>query len=105
MTLARPRTGRALVEAAVVVALYLARGLARGDDAVAERHADAIAGLERHLHVFGEAAVQRAAGTWPAAHTCRCTALPAPSHPPRPARKAPSARHASHPPRRAPSAR
>lgn len=73
MTRARPGTGRALVEAAVLVALYLAgelaRGLARGDDAAAERHAEAIASLERHLHVFGEAAVQRAAGHVPALST------------------------------------
>jgi hypothetical protein len=40
----------------------LSRGLARGGVADAHRHAAAIVSLERRLHVFGEAAVQRAAG-------------------------------------------
>lgn len=49
----------------MIVGLYLAselsRGLAGGGEAAAERHAASVMRLERHLHVFGEAAVQRAA--------------------------------------------
>jgi hypothetical protein len=53
-----------LLEAVLIAGLYLGgelcRGFAGGGEEAAERHADAIVRLERHLHVFGEAAVQRA---------------------------------------------
>ena len=52
------------LEVLLLGALYLigelSRGLARGGEAVAEGHAASIARVERHLHVFGETAVQRA---------------------------------------------
>ncbi|HSP72980.1 MAG TPA: phosphatase PAP2 family protein [Gaiellaceae bacterium] len=64
MTRSRLR-GSLLLEAALLAGLYLAgelsRGLARGGEAVAERNAAAIVRAERHLHVFGEAAIQGAA--------------------------------------------
>lgn len=57
------------VELAAVVVLYgfyeTSRGLAAGDSATAERHARAIASLERSLHVFTEAQVQVAARAVP----------------------------------------
>jgi hypothetical protein len=64
--LARHRFSRSwAVETLLLAGLYLvselSRGLARGGEAAAERHAAAIARLERHLHLFGEATVQRAA--------------------------------------------
>jgi hypothetical protein len=64
VTIPRLRSSLA-VEAALLGGVYLAgeltRGLARGGAEVAERHAAAIVRAERHLHVFGEGAVQRAA--------------------------------------------
>jgi hypothetical protein len=59
------RAPRGLFEALLIAGLYLAselsRGLAGGGRIDAERHAAAVVRLERHLHVFGEAAVQRVA--------------------------------------------
>jgi hypothetical protein len=53
------------LEAMLLAGLYLAgelaRGIARGDQATAEAHADAVVRLERRLHVFDEAAIQQAA--------------------------------------------
>jgi PAP2 superfamily len=58
------RVPRGVREVLLVVGIYLGgeltRGLADGGRAVAERHAAAVASAERSLHVFGEAAVQRA---------------------------------------------
>jgi PAP2 superfamily len=58
------RLPRGVREALLVGGIYLAgeltRGLADGGRAVAERHAAAVVSAERSLHVFGEAAVQRA---------------------------------------------
>jgi PAP2 superfamily len=54
-----------MLEAALLTGLYLgsefSRGLARGGAVVAEHHATAVVRVERHLHLFGEAAIQRAA--------------------------------------------
>jgi hypothetical protein len=59
------RLPRPALEALLLAGLYLggelARGLARGGTAAAEAHAAAVVRLERHLHVFDEAAIQRAA--------------------------------------------
>jgi hypothetical protein len=61
----RPHVPRWAVEAMLLAGLYLAgelvRGIARGGEASAESHADTIVRLERHLHFFDEAAVQRGA--------------------------------------------
>ena len=58
-----------VVEAAAVALLYAvyetARGLVAGDEEIAVAHAHTVASVERSLHVFGEAAVQHAAGTVP----------------------------------------
>src|ERR671937_377104 len=66
------RSGWSL-EIALVAALYLggelARGLARGDEATADRHAMAIVHLERRLHVFGGPAIQHATRHLPALPT------------------------------------
>jgi PAP2 superfamily len=60
------RAHRWATEAVLLLCLYLAgelaRGVARGGEATAEAHAAFIVRLERGLHVFDEAAVQRAAG-------------------------------------------
>ena len=57
------------VEAALVVALYLAydgtRGLAANDADVAVAHARTVASLERTAHVFVEGTIQRAAEAVP----------------------------------------
>lgn len=59
------RCPRWVVEAMLVAGLYLVgelvRGIARGGQSTAEGHAAAIVRLERHLHVFDEAAIQHAA--------------------------------------------
>jgi hypothetical protein len=59
------RLPRWALEAMLLVGIYLAgelaRGVARGDAASAVAHADAIVRLERRLHVFDEATIQRAA--------------------------------------------
>ena len=56
-------------EAGVIVLLYAlyetSRGLVAGDRAGAVHHAHTIAAVERSLHVFAEADVQRAAGALP----------------------------------------
>ena len=63
--MSRRRLPRWTVEAMLLVALYLAgelaRGVARGGKATADAHAAAIVRLERHLHVFDEATIQRSA--------------------------------------------
>jgi hypothetical protein len=55
---------RGLLEAGLIVALYLvselSRGIAAGGAEAAQRHAARIVDLERGLHVFGEGAAQRA---------------------------------------------
>jgi hypothetical protein len=55
---------RGALEALLIAGLYLAgelaRGVAAGGQAEAERNAASLVRLERHLHLFGEAAVQRA---------------------------------------------
>ena len=60
------RLPRWTVEAMLLAGLYfageLARGIARGGEPTAEAHAATIVHLERSLHVFDEAAIQRAAG-------------------------------------------
>lgn len=60
------RLPRWAVEAMLLAGLYfageLARGIARGGEPAAEAHAATIVQLERSLHVFDEAAIQRAAG-------------------------------------------
>jgi PAP2 superfamily len=57
------RPPRWTVEAALLLGLYLAgelaRGVARGGRATADAHAAAIVRLERRLHVFDEAMIQR----------------------------------------------
>jgi hypothetical protein len=62
----RPRLPRWAVEALLLVGLYLAgelaRGIARGGKATAESHAATVVRLERHMHVFDEATIQRAVG-------------------------------------------
>jgi len=59
----RARTAGAL-EAAVIAGIYLAselsRGLAAGGKDEAERNAASVVDAERHLHLFGESAVQGA---------------------------------------------
>src|SRR5438093_1440177 len=61
---------RGLVEGAALVALYgvyeLIRGGGNATLAAARSHTDSIVGLERHLHVFGEQALQNAAHAVPA---------------------------------------
>ena len=61
-------------EAAAVLALYgldeLARGLVVGDAEEADRHARRLVALERSLHLFLEANVQRAAQALPASPAC-----------------------------------
>jgi hypothetical protein len=56
---------RGVLEVLAVVALYLvselSRGLAGGGEIDAQRHAATVVRAERHLHVFVEATVQRAA--------------------------------------------
>jgi PAP2 superfamily len=60
------RLPRGACEALLVAGIYLGgeltRGFADGGQALAERHAAAVVSAERSLHVFGEAAVQRAVG-------------------------------------------
>jgi hypothetical protein len=60
------RLPRWSAEAMLLAGLYfageLARGIARGGEPTAEAHAATIVHLERSLHVFDEAAIQRAAG-------------------------------------------
>ena len=60
------RLPRWAAEAMLLAGLYfageLARGIARGGEPTAEAHAATIVHLERSLHVFDEAAIQRAAG-------------------------------------------
>lgn len=57
------------IEAAAVVGLYAAyetaRGLVAGNEAEADRHARDVMAVERALHVFAEADVQRAAHSLP----------------------------------------
>jgi hypothetical protein len=61
------------VEVAALVALYgiyeLVRGQGHATLAAAREHTDTIVGLERHLHIFGERAIQRAAHWVPALPT------------------------------------
>jgi hypothetical protein len=56
-----PRRG--LVEVATIAGLYgfyeLVRGQGHATLAAARNHTDAVVGLERHLHVFGERSIQR----------------------------------------------
>src|SRR6476646_447808 len=60
---------RGSVEVATLIALYAVYELVRGQGhatvAAARVHTDWIVGLERHLHVFGERAVQNAADAVP----------------------------------------
>src|SRR5215475_12817793 len=62
-SVARIARRRGAREAALVAALYLAselsRGIASGGSELAERHAATVVNLERSLHVFDEASVQR----------------------------------------------
>jgi PAP2 superfamily protein len=64
---------RGLVELATIIGLYSVYEIVRGQGhatlAGARAHTDAIVSLERHLHVFGERAVQRAAHAVPALPT------------------------------------
>ena len=53
-------TLQAMLLAGLYLAGELARGVARGGEPSAEAHAAAIVRLERRLHVFDEAAIQRA---------------------------------------------
>jgi hypothetical protein len=61
------------VEVAALAALYgvyeVVRGQGHATLAAAREHTDAIVALERHLHVFGERAIQRAAHWVPALPT------------------------------------
>ena len=61
-------------EATAILALYgiyeLARGLIVGDAAEASRHAHRLVALERSLHLFVEASVQRGAHALPASAAC-----------------------------------
>jgi PAP2 superfamily len=61
---------RGAVEVAALAALYgvyeVVRGQGHATLAVARAHTDAIVALERHVHVFGELAIQRAAHWVPA---------------------------------------
>src|SRR6266542_222219 len=56
---------RGLVEVATIIGLYgfyeVVRGQGHATLGVAREHTDGIVALERHLHLFGERAVQRAA--------------------------------------------
>ena len=60
---------RGSIEIATLIALYAVYELVRGQGhatvAAARAHTDWIVGLERHLHVFGERAVQNAADAVP----------------------------------------
>jgi PAP2 superfamily len=60
------RLPRWAFEAMLLVGLYfvgeLARGVARGGEPTAEAHAASIVRLERSLHIFDEATIQRVAG-------------------------------------------
>ena len=64
---------RGAVEVAALVALYgvyeVVRGQGHATLAGAREHTDAIVALERHLHVFGERAIQRSAHWVPALPT------------------------------------
>jgi hypothetical protein len=64
---------RGAVEVAGLAALYgvyeVVRGQGHATLAAAREHTDAIVALERHLHVFGERAIQRAAHWVPALPT------------------------------------
>jgi hypothetical protein len=64
---------RGSIEVATLAALYLVYELVRGQGHAtvgsARAHTDWIVGLERHLHVFGERAVQHAADAVPGAPT------------------------------------
>jgi hypothetical protein len=64
---------RGSVEVATLVALYafyeLVRGQGHATVAAARAHTDWVVSLERHLHVFGERAVQHAADAVPGAPT------------------------------------
>jgi len=57
-----PRAG--LLQVGLIAAIYLlselSRGIAAGGAGAAQRHAATVVDVERRLHVFGEAAVQRA---------------------------------------------
>jgi hypothetical protein len=62
-SVARIARRRGAREAALIATLYLAselsRGIASGGTALAEQHATTVVNLERSLHVFDEASVQR----------------------------------------------
>src|SRR5262245_46990607 len=64
---------RGSVEVATLVALYafyeLVRGQGHATVAAARAHTDWVVSLERHLHVFGERAIQHAADAVPGAPT------------------------------------
>ena len=64
---------RGSIEVATLIALYAVYELVRGQGhatvAAARAHTDWVVGLERHLHVFGERAVQHAADAVPGAPT------------------------------------
>jgi hypothetical protein len=64
---------RGSIEVATLIALYAVYELVRGQGhatvAAARAHTDGVVGLERHLHVFGERAVQHAADAVPGAPT------------------------------------
>lgn len=64
---------RGSVEVATLIALYAVYEVVRGQGhatvAAARAHTDWVVGLERHLHVFGERAVQQAADAVPGAPT------------------------------------
>jgi hypothetical protein len=64
---------RGSIEVATLIALYAVYELVRGQGhatvAAARAHTDWVVGLERHLHVFGERAVQHAANAVPGAPT------------------------------------
>jgi PAP2 superfamily len=64
---------RGSIEVATLAALYAVYELVRGQGnatvAAAREHTDWIVGLERHLHVFGERAVQHAADAVPGVPT------------------------------------
>src|SRR6266540_3515190 len=64
---------RGLVEVATIIGLYgfyeVVRGQGHATLGVAREHTDGIVALERHLHLFGERTVQRAAHWVPALPT------------------------------------
>jgi hypothetical protein len=64
---------RGLVEVATIFGLYgfyeVVRGQGHASLSVARQHTDGIVALERHLHIFGERTVQRAAHWVPALPT------------------------------------